>query len=54
MKKVITLILAAVMVFSLALTASASYEDMDIPVIESVPKNVSWPEGSLAYYQCVC
>ena len=43
------------MIFAAVFAASASAEvPKQIPVISSSPKSLSWPEGSLAYYQCVC
>lgn len=56
MKKAISLILAAALaaalVPALMLTASAATDEF--PIIESAPKNVCWPEGTMASYQCVC
>ena len=56
MKKAICLMLAAALVASLvpALMLTASAATDEFPMIESAPKNVCWPEGTMAAYQCVC
>ena len=53
--KVVSCFIALVFVIS-AIFASAAYAEVpkQIPVISKAPNNLSWPEGSLAYYQCVC
>ncbi|MBO4868856.1 MAG: bacterial Ig-like domain-containing protein [Clostridia bacterium] len=56
MKKAICLMLAAALVAALvpALMLTASAATDEFPLIESAPKNVCWPEGTMAAYQCVC
>ncbi len=54
MKKITAILTVVVMLAALVLQVGASYEDMDVPLIEQSPQNVSWPEGATATYNCVC
>ena len=52
LKKIIAVLIAvsAVILPLLSVCSSAA----ETPIIEEAPKNLQWPEGSFASYQCVC
>ncbi len=55
MKKTVTSFIALVFILTCVLS-TASFAEMpsNVPLISEAPKNLQWPEGSLASYQCVC
>ena len=54
LRKFLSLFTVVVLILAPLLSASAFAEADETPVIEQAPKNLQWPEGSLASYQCVC
>ncbi len=53
-RKILSVFAAAVIVIIPLISLSAFAADDETPVIVEVPKNLQWPEGSLASYKCEC
>ena len=54
LKKIIAVLIAAAAVILPLLSVCPLAMAAETPIIEEAPKNLQWPEGSLASYQCVC
>jgi hypothetical protein len=54
LKKIIAVLIAAAAVILPLLSVCSIAMAAETPIIEEAPKNLQWPEGSLASYQCVC
>ena len=54
LKKIIAVLIAAAAVILPLLSVCSIAMAAETPIIEEAPKNLQWPEGSFASYQCVC